>query len=163
MLTAYAYCYAKLTRDLSEIAEKVVTIGRKFCEQPAEDRMTDAELRGITKHALEWSKRGQITNRKLSVFAGLDPVADRRRIEGLGLNLSTGPKGRNERTRTRRESAREIVQGALDRGEDPPSVRALAQALTDQGCATGRSTAHALLGEILAELRPGNGPDSVLE
>ncbi len=164
MLTAYAYCYAKLTRDLSEIAEKVVTIGRKFCEQPAEDRMTDAELLGITKHAKEWAKRGhKITNRKLSVFAGLDPVADRRRIEGLGLNLSTGPKGRNERMRTRRESAREIVQGALDRGENPPSVRALAQALMDQGCATGRSTAHALLGEILAELRPGNGPDSVLE
>jgi hypothetical protein len=79
------------------------------------------------------------------------------------LNLSTGPKGRKERTRARRELAREIVQEALDRGEDPPSVRKLAQALTEQGCAIGRSTAHALLGELLAELRPGDGPASVLE
>ena len=28
MLSAYAYCYAKLTRDLSELAGKVATIGR---------------------------------------------------------------------------------------------------------------------------------------
>jgi len=65
-------------------------------------------------------------------------VADRKRIERLGLNLSNGPKGRNERTRTRRELAREILQAAMDRGEDPPSARKLAQVLTDQGCATGR-------------------------
>jgi len=142
----------------------VATIGRKFCEQPVEDRMTDAELRGITEHALEWAKRGhKITNRKLSIFAGLDPVADRERIEGLGLNLSTGPKGRNERTRARRDLAREIVQAELDRGEDPPSVRVLAQVLTGRGCATGRSTAHALLGELLGEIRPEDGPSSGLE
>jgi hypothetical protein len=164
MLSAYAYCYAKLTRDLSEIAGKVATIGRKFCDQPAEDRITDAELRGITEHALEWARSGRkITNRKLAAFAGLDPVADRERIERLGLNLSTGPKGRKERTRARSELAREIVQAALDRGEDPPSVRKLAQKLTERGCATGRSTAHALLGELWAELRPGDGPASILE
>jgi hypothetical protein len=79
------------------------------------------------------------------------------------LNLSTGSKGRNERTRERRELAREILQAALDRGEDPPSVRKLAQKLTERGCATGRSTAHALLGELWAELRPGDGPASILE
>lgn len=158
MLSAYAYCYAKLTRDLSEVAGKVATIGRKLCEQPAEDRMTDAELRGITEHALEWARSGsKITNRKLAAFAGLDPVADRERIERLGLNLSTGSKGRKERTRVRRKLAREIVQAALDRGEDLPSVRKLAQALTERGCATGRSTAHALLGELWDELRPGKG------
>jgi hypothetical protein len=164
MLSAYAYCYAKLTRDLSELAGRVATIGRKFCEQPAEDRITDAELRGITEHALEWARSGRkITNRKLAAFAGLDPVADWERIERLGLNLSTGSKGRKERTRARRELAREIIQAALDRGEDPPSVRKLAQGLTERGCATGRSTAHALLGELWAELRPGDGPASVLE
>jgi hypothetical protein len=142
----------------------VATIGRKFCEQPAEDRITDAELRGITEHALEWARTGRkITNRKLAVFAGLDPVADRERIERLGLNLSTGPKGRKERTRARCELAREIVQAALDRGEDPPSVRKLAQKPTERGCATGRSTAHALLGELWAELRPEDGPASALE
>jgi hypothetical protein len=164
MLSAYAYCYAKLTRDLSEVAGKVATIGRKFCEQPAEDLMTDADLRGITEHALGWAQNGsKITNWKLAAFAGLDPVADRKRIERLGLNLSTGPKGQNQRTRERRELAREILQTALDRGEDPPSVRKLAQVLTEQGCATGRSTAHALLGELWAALRPGNGRSSALE
>jgi hypothetical protein len=158
MLSAYAYCYAKLTRDLSELAGKVATIGREFCEQPAEDPMTDSELRGITEHAVGWARNGsKITNRKLAIFAGLDPVADRERIERLGLNLSTGPKGRNERMRERRELVREILQAVLDRGEDPPSVRKLAQMLTDQGCATGRSTAHTLLGELWAELRPGGG------
>jgi hypothetical protein len=158
MLSAYAYCYAKLTRDLSELASKVATIGRQLCEQPAEDPMSDAELRGITEHAVGWARNGsKITNRKLAEFAGLDPVADRERIEQLGLNLSTGLKGRNERTRERRELVREILQAALDRGEDPPSVRKLAQMLTDQGCATGRSTAHALLGELWVELRPGDG------
>jgi len=59
--------------------------------------------------------------------------------------------------------AREVVQTALDRGEDLPSVRKLAQALTERGCATGRSTAHALLGELWAELRPGEGAASILE
>ncbi|HWM93834.1 MAG TPA: hypothetical protein VN493_23950 [Thermoanaerobaculia bacterium] len=164
MLSAYAYCYAKLTRDHSEVAGKVATIGRKFCEQPAEDLMTEAELRGITEHALGWAQNGsKITNWKLAAFAGLDPVADRKRIERLGLNLSTGPKGRNERTRERRELAREILQAAFDRGEDPPSARKFAQVLTEQGCATGRSTAHALLGDLWAELRPGNGRFSALE
>jgi hypothetical protein len=59
--------------------------------------------------------------------------------------------------RERRELVREILQAVLDRGEVPPSVRKLAQMLTDQGCATGRSTAHTLLGELWAELRPGDG------
>lgn len=158
MLTAYAYCYAKLTRDPSELAGKLATIGRQLCEQPAEDPMTDAELRGITEHAVGWARNGStITNRKLAEFAGLDPMADRERIERIGLNLSTGPKGRKERTRERCELAREILQAALDRGEAPPSVRTLAQVLRDRGCATGRSTAHALLGELWAELRPGAG------
>ena len=149
MLSAYAYCYAKLTQDLSELAGKVATIGRKFCAQPAEDRITDAELRRITEHALGWAQNGhKITNRKLAAFAGLDPVVDRERIEQLGLNLSTGPKGRNDRTRSRRKLAQQILQAALDRGEDPPSARKLAQVLTDQGCATGRSTAHGLLVEL---------------
>jgi hypothetical protein len=158
MLSAYAYCYAKLTPDLSELAGKVATIGRQLCEQPAEDPMTDTELRGITEHAVGWARNGsKITNRKLAEFAGLDPVADRERIERIGLNLSTGPKGRKERTRERRELAREILQAVLDRGEDPPSVRKLAQMLSDQGCATGRSTAHTLLGELWAALLPGAG------
>ncbi|HEX7181382.1 MAG TPA: hypothetical protein VF756_06035 [Thermoanaerobaculia bacterium] len=161
MLSAYGYCYAKLTRDLSELAGKVATIGRKYCAQPAGDLITDAELRRITEHALGWARSGhQITNRKLAAFAGLDPVADRERIERLGLNLSTGPKGRNERTRARRELARKILQTALNRGEDPPSARKLAQVLTDQGCATGRSTAHALLGELSAALRRRDGPEA---
>ena len=164
MLLAYAYCYAKLTRDLSEIAGKVATLARKFCEQPAEDQITDAELRGVTEHALEWARSGhRITNRKLAVFAGLDPVANRERIEQLGLNLSTGPKGRKERTRERHELARKILQAALDRGDVPPSARNFARMLTDQGCATGRSTAHALLGELWAELRPGDGPSTASE
>lgn len=164
VLSAYAYCYAKLTRDLSELAGKVATIGRNFCEQPAEDRITDAELRGITEHALEWARSGRkITNRKLAAFAGLDPVADRERIERLGLNLSTGPKGRKEGTRARRALAREIVLAALERGEGPPSVRNFACVLTERGCATGRSTAHALLGELWAELCPEDGPASALE
>jgi hypothetical protein len=164
MLSAYAYCYAKLTLNLSELAAKVATIGRKLCEQPVEDRITDAELRGITEHALGWARSGHtITNRKLAELAGLDPVADRERIERIGLNLLTGPKGRKERTRERRELAREIVQAALDRDGNPPSVRNFAQALTERGCATGRSTAHALLGELWGELRPENGPASALE
>lgn len=96
-------------------------------------------------------------------LAGLDPVADRERIERLGLNPATGPKGRNERTRKRRELARKIFQAALDRGDAPPSARKLAQMRTDRGCATGRSTAHALLGEISVELRPGSVPCSALE
>ncbi len=159
MLTAYAYCYAKLMRDFSELAGKVATIGRKYCAQPAGDLITDAELRRITEHALGWARGGhQITNRRLAAFAGLDPVADRERIERLGLNLSPGPKGRNERTQSRRELAREILQATMDRGEDPPSARKLAQVLTDQGCATGRSTAHALLVELSAGLGRGNDP-----
>lgn len=164
MLAAYAYCYAKLTQELSELAGKVATLGRKFCEQPAEDRITDAELRGITEYALRWARSGhQITNRKLAAFAGLDPVAHRERIEQLGLNLSTGPKGQKERARARRELAREIVLAAVDRGEGPPSVRNFARRLTERGCATGRSTAHALLGELWAELRPGERSPSALE
>lgn len=151
MLTAYAYCHAKLTRDPAELAGKVATIGRKFCAQPAEDPLTDAELRGITEHALAWAQRGyKITNRTLAVFAGLDSVANRERIEQFGLNLSTGPKGRNQRMRERRELVREILQAALDRGEEPPSARMLARMLTDQGCETGRSTAHALRRNFLA-------------
>lgn len=155
MLSAYAYCFAKLTRDPAEVAGKVATIGRTFCEQPAGDLMSDAELRGITAHALEWARNGsKITNRKLAAFAGLDPVADRERIERLGLNLATGPKGRNERTRDRRELARKIFQAALDGGEAPPSARKLAIALTERGCATGRTVAHALRAEFLAEIGP---------
>ncbi len=164
MLSAYAYCYAKLTRDLAGLAEKVATIGRTFCAQPAEDLISDAELRRITEHALEWARRGsKITNRKLAAFAGLDPVADRERIERLGLNLATGSKGRNERTRKRGELAQEILQMALDRGEGLLSARNLAQVLTECGCATGRSTAHALLGKLSVELRAGNGSSSALE
>jgi hypothetical protein len=36
MLSAYTYCYAKLTRDLARLAGKVATIGRTFCEQLAD-------------------------------------------------------------------------------------------------------------------------------
>ena len=158
MVSAYACCYAKLTRDPSELAGKVATLGRQFCEQPAENRMTDAELRGITEHALRWVRSGgKFRNSTLAAAAGLDPVGDRERIERLGLNLSTGPKGRNERMRERRELAREILRAALHRGEDPPSVRNFARMLREAGCATGRSTAHALLGELWAEFRPEEG------
>jgi hypothetical protein len=126
-------------------------------EQPAEDRVTEPSC-GESRSTPGRARNGhKSTNRKLAEFAGLDPVADRERIEQLGLNLSTGPKGRNKRTRERRELVREILQAALDRGEAPPSVRTLAQVLTERGCATGRSTAHTLLGELWAELRPGAG------
>jgi hypothetical protein len=164
MLSAYAYCYAKLTRDLAGLAGKVATISRTFCEQPAEDLISDAEMRRITEHALEWARSGsKITKRKLAAFAGLEPAADRERIERLGLNLAIGPKGWNERTRKRRELARKIFQAALDRGEDPPSARKLAQALMDRGCATGAIDRARAPGGILGGLWPGNSRSSASE
>jgi hypothetical protein len=89
----------------------------------------------------------KITNRKLAAFAGLDPVADRERIERLDLNLAIGPKGRNERTRERRELARKIYQAALDRSRGRSAERSEARAgacrswlrnrAIDRACAPG--------------------------
>jgi hypothetical protein len=168
MLSAYAYCYAKLTRDLAGLAGKVATIGRTFCEQPAEDLISDAELGRITEHALEWARSGsKITNRKLAAFAGLDPVADRERIERLGLNLATGPKGRNERTRERRDDRRgkfsrrrSIAGRSAERSEARAGacISWLGNRAIDRACAPG-----GVLGGAPARERPVFGLGVALE
>lgn len=153
MLSAYAYCHAKLTKDQATLEAKVFEICRRCCEEVPGDPIRDSLLRSIVKHAREWADAGhQITNPKLAAFAGLDPVAQRELIERLGLNLSPGSKGRSERTQARRELALKIFELALVRSEGPPSARQLARELTEVGCKTGHSTANALLQELWSQV-----------
>lgn len=155
MLSAYAYCFAKLSKDQAALEAKIFTIHRAYCEKPPNDRFQDAEIQGIARHGRKWSEDGYtITNRRFAESAGLDPFVHHELIERLGLNLSTGPKGRKERTQARQEAARKILKTALARGAWPLSAGQLATTLTEAGYDTCRSTAHTLLRKLTGELRP---------
>ncbi len=159
MLSAYAYCHAKLMKDPAALEAKIFEICRRCCVEVPDGPISDSVLRGIAKHARAWADSGQqIRNRRLAEFAGLDPVNDRERIERLGLNLQIGPKGRDELARRRRGMARKIFETALASGETPPSARRLASKLTEAGCETGHATAHILLRELLHDVQLVAGP-----